>query len=105
MKNDEYCDWCCPPESLEIIHAEDPSRLTASEVIQTGVLCDAIRYMMKFARMTGNESDVPALEQMLADVKEAYNARFFDAWTAKYDNNTMTANLVPLAMLLTHCRG
>lgn len=98
MKHDEYCDWCCPPESPEIIHSKDPVRLTDSEVIHTGLLCDAIGYMIKFARYTGNDADVPAYEQMLAEVRQAYNDKFFDGWTARYSNNTMTANLVPLAM-------
>lgn len=98
MKFDEYRDWCVPPESPELIHSKDPSRLTSSEVIQTGILCDALKYMIRFAGLTGNDADVPAYKAMLEEVKEAYNERFFNSGTASYDNNTVTANLIPLAM-------
>jgi len=98
MKYDEYKDWCVPPESLEIIHSQDPTRITSSELIHTAVLCDVIVKMKKFATLTGNDADIPVYDQMLAEVKAAYNKKFFDEKTARYDNNTMTANLIPLAM-------
>jgi len=98
MKYDEYKDWCVPPESLEIIHSQDSTRITSSELIHTGVLCDVIVKMKKFAALTGNDADIPAYDSMLAEVKGAYNKKFFDEKTARYDNNTMTANLIPLAM-------
>lgn len=97
MKHDEYKDWCVPPESLEMIWSKDPARITSSEVIHTGVLCDVIVRLEKFASMTGNEADIPQYEKLLSEIKEAYNRKFFDEETARYDNNTVTANLIPLA--------
>lgn len=97
MKYDEYKDWCVPPESLEIIHSQDPARITSSEVIHTAVLCDVIVKMKKFAALTGNGEDIPVYDAMLEEVKAAYNKKFFDVKTARYDNNTVTANLMPLA--------
>lgn len=97
MKYDEYRDWCVPPESLELIHSKDPSRQTSSELIHTGVLCDVLGKMIGFASLTGNNADIPAYQSMLAEVKVAFNRKFFDEETARYDNNTVTANLIPLA--------
>ena len=97
MKKDEYKDWCVPPESPEIIHSQDPARITSSEVIQTGILCGTLEKMAHFAQLTGHEEDIPVYEGMLASVKEAYNARFFDPVAARYDNGTLTADLIPLA--------
>ena len=98
MKHDEYRDWCVPPESPEIIHSKDPARITSSEVIHTAVYCDALRLMAKFAGLTGNSGDIPAYEKTLSEVREAYNARFFDPVKAVYDNGTPTSGLVALAM-------
>ena len=96
MRHDEYKDWIVPPESPELIHATDPSRITGSPVLQTGILCGTLDLMMKFARETGNDADVPAYEEMKARVVEAFNREFFDAEKACYDNNTLTANLIPV---------
>ena len=96
MKHDEYKDWIVPPESPELIHATDPSRITNSPVLQTGILVGTLDLMMKFARLTGNDADVPFYEGMKARVVEAYNREFFDPERNCYDNNTLTANLIPV---------
>lgn len=96
MKFDEYRDWVVPPEEPTMIHSKDPNRQTDSEVIQTGILCDAVEKLIKFARYTGNGADVPGYEAVLAEVKKAYNEKFFNSEGGYYSNNTMTANLIPL---------
>ncbi|MBP5272756.1 MAG: family 78 glycoside hydrolase catalytic domain, partial [Clostridia bacterium] len=96
MKKDEYKDWIVPPESPELIHATDPSRITNSPVLQTGILVGTLDLMMKFARLTGNDADVPFYEGMKTRVVEAYNREFFDPERNCYDNNTLTANLIPV---------
>ena len=96
MKHDEYKDWIVPPESPELIHATDSSRITNSPVLQTGILVGTLDLLMKFARMTGNEADVPGYESLKTRVIEAYNRTFFDPGRHCYDNNTLTANLIPV---------
>ena len=96
MKHDEYKDWIVPPESPELIHATDSSRITRSPVLQTGILVGTLDLMVKFARMTGNEADIPGYESLKARVVEAYNREFFDPEHDCYDNNTLTANLIPV---------
>ena len=96
MKHDEYKDWIVPPESPELIHATDPSRITKSPVLQTGILVGTLDLLMRFARLTGNAADIPAYEGLKARVIEAYNREFFDAEHNCYDNNTLTANLIPV---------
>ncbi len=96
MKHDEYKDWIVPPESPTLIHATDPSRITGSPVLQTGILCGTLDLLVKFARMTGNDADIPAYEDLKARVVEAFNREFFHPETASYDNNTLTANLIPV---------
>ena len=96
MKKDEYKDWIVPPESPELIHATDSTRITNSPVLQTGILCGTIDLMVKFARLTGNEADIPGYEALKARVVEAFNREFFDPERNCYDNNTLTANLIPV---------
>lgn len=96
MKKDEYKDWIVPPESPELIHATDPSRITNSPVLQTGILCGTLDLMVRFAQLTGNEGDIPAYAAMKARVVDAFNREFFDPERNCYDNNTLTANLIPV---------
>jgi alpha-L-rhamnosidase len=35
MTKDKYGDWCVPPESLQLIHAKDSSRITDGKLIAT----------------------------------------------------------------------
>lgn len=96
MKKDEYKDWIVPPESPKLIHATDSSRITGSPVLQTGILVGTLELLSEFARLTGNGADVPAYQEMKARVVEAYNREFFDPVRNCYDNNTLTANLIPV---------
>ena len=96
MKHDEYKDWIVPPESPKLIHATDSSRITGSPVLQTGILCGTLDLLVRFARLTGNEADIPAYEAMKARVVEAFNRTFFHPERECYDNNTLTANLIPV---------
>ena len=96
MKKDEYKDWIVPPESPELIHATDSTRITGSPVLQTGILCGTIDLLVKFAEMTGNDADVPFYQGMKDRVVEAFNREFFDPERNCYDNNTLTANLIPV---------
>ena len=35
MTKDNFGDWCMPPESPELIHSKDPSRITEAAVLGT----------------------------------------------------------------------
>ncbi len=95
---DRYGDWCMPPESQELIHSQDPARKTAGPVLSTTMYYSLLNLMTEFATLTGNEQDIPGYEELAAKVKEAYNKRFFDQETARYDNNTVTANILSLQL-------
>lgn len=98
LTKDTYGDWCMPPESQELIHSRDPNRRTAGAVLSTTMYYSLLELMTKFASLTGNEQDITAFEELAAKVKEAYNNRFFDDETARYDNNTVTANILSLQL-------
>ena len=53
MPRDTYGDWCMPPESLEMIHSNDPNRITSATVISTPFYCHLCGKMAKFAEILG----------------------------------------------------
>ena len=95
---DTYGDWCMPPESQELIHSQDPARRTDGAILSTTVYYDLLNKMIKFARLCGQDEDIPVYEALAAKMKEAYNAKFFNKETAQYGNNTVTANILSLRL-------
>ena len=98
MTKDQYGDWCMPPESQELIHSKDPSRKTDGAILSTTVYYDLLNKMIVFARICGQDADIPGYESLAAKMKAAYNARFFNEETAEYGNNTVTANILSLRL-------
>ncbi len=54
--------------------------------------------MQQFATMNGLPADAREYADLAAKIKQAYNDRFFDPETARYSNNTVTANLISLRL-------
>lgn len=97
MPRDQYGDWCVPPESPELIHAKDPSRITDGKLLGTAYYYRILQLMTKFARLQGKEDDARWFDSLAANVKEGFNSTFFHVDSLYYGNNTATANLLPLA--------
>lgn len=98
MPRDTFGDWCMPPESPELIHSNDPSRRTSGEVLGTTMFYGVLRLMEKFAQMNGMSGDAERYASLAEEMKQAYNKKFFDYETARYDNNTVTANILSLRL-------
>jgi len=96
MPRDTYGDWCMPPESLEMIHSNDPSRITAPTVISTPFYCYLCGKMAKFAEVLGFEEDVNFFQQEITTSTVVFNNKYFNRVTGVYANNTVTANILPL---------
>ena len=102
ITKDKYGDWCVPPERLELIHSEDPARKTDGSLIATA-------YMIKILSMMATHDK--QLSQRREALIAAFNRRFLHSRPGSslrpghplypdstyYDNNTATANLLPLA--------
>jgi alpha-L-rhamnosidase len=97
MTKDSYGDWCVPPESPELIHAKDSTRLTDPQLIATAYYYYFLNMMQRFAQLSNNEADIAGFASQAAKVKDAFNKKFYNGTTAQYSNNTVTANLLPLA--------
>ncbi len=102
----KYADWCVPPEKLELIHSQDPARKTDVTLISTAYIIRTLQLMEQW----GCEASYwrPIREQMT----EAFNKQFLTIKRGTslrpghvlypdsiyYGNNTVTANLLPLAL-------
>jgi alpha-L-rhamnosidase len=95
MTKDKYGDWCVPPESKELIHAKDTTRLTSGTLIATAYYYHLLTLMQRFAGLVHEDKDVKMFGDLSVKVKTAFNQRFFH--NKYYDNNTVTANLLPLS--------
>ncbi|MBR4505901.1 MAG: family 78 glycoside hydrolase catalytic domain [Bacteroidales bacterium] len=94
---DTYGDWCVPPESPELIHTRDTNRMTWPANLSTPYYYLYCKLMKGFAAKIGNYADTAYFENEMDSVRSAYNARYLDTHHGCYSNNTVTANLLPLA--------
>lgn len=109
---DKYGDWCVPPEDPKLIHSNDPSRKTDGALIASAYFYKISQMMAKFARLQGFDEDALEWEEDADKVKDAFNKHLLTVkkGTSKakaphilypdsifYGNNTVTANLLPLA--------
>jgi alpha-L-rhamnosidase len=97
ITKDKYGDWCVPPESKELIHSKDPARNTDGVLIATSTYYHMLDLMRGFATVLGKQQDAQAFAAQAAQMKDTFNKKFFSLETLQYGNNTVTANLLPLA--------
>ena len=96
MYRDQYGDWCMPPESPELIHSRDRDRRTRKMVIATPYYCHLTKIMAKFAETLGFVDDAEYFNNEFEVTRDAYNSKYLDRHIWRYDNNTVTANILPL---------
>ncbi|MBR1402288.1 MAG: family 78 glycoside hydrolase catalytic domain [Prevotella sp.] len=111
MPRDKYGDWCVPPESEELIHSKDPRRVTDGTLMGTAYYYRCCKLMAQFAKMQNLADDARFFEQEADMVKDAFNKHFLHVNKGTttvpghllypdntyYGNNTVTANILPLA--------
>lgn len=96
MPRDTYGDWCLPPERQELIHSQDPARITNGTLIGTAFYYYLSCLMARFATLLEQPSDAALFRAQAAELKDAFNKAFFHPEEGCYDNNTVTANILPL---------
>lgn len=101
VTKDKYGDWCVPPESLDLIRSRDSLRNTNGELLATATYYRLLQYMKKFAKLAGKETDIKEYEDLSANISQAFNRKFFNKQRNYYDNNTVTANILPLYFGIT----
>jgi len=96
LTKDKYGDWCVPPEDLHIIRSRDSTRTTDGELIATATYYHLLGIMKKFASLTWRDADEKAFDELRKNIRLAFNRKFYNKEKKCYDNNTVTANLLPL---------
>ena len=96
IHRDTYGDWCMPPESLELIHSNDPKRITDSPLLSTPFYCYLCGKMAKFAAVLNLSDDIQYFHEEIANATVAFNQKYFNYTHCYYGNNTVTANILPL---------
>ena len=98
MPRNSYGDWCVPPESQTLIHSKDPKRRTDGTLIGTAYFAHDLSLMARSAHLLGKTDDAKRYAALAEDVKKAFNRRFFNAKTGRYDNGTQTSSVLPLRL-------
>ena len=111
IRADKYGDWCVPPESPELIHSKDPARVTDGVLIGSAYYYHLLGKLKAFAVIAGHEADTIVYNRERQSLLEAFNRKYLHVSRGTshqpehilypdsifYDNNTVTANLLPLA--------
>jgi alpha-L-rhamnosidase len=97
MDKDKYGDWCVPPESLELIRSKDPARMTDGQLLSSAFYYQLLNIMKKFAVIANADADITHYDDLAQRIKKAFNAKFLNTEKNYYANNTVTANVLPLA--------
>lgn len=93
---DVFGDWCLPPESLELIHSNDPSRKPDGRIISTAKFYHILRLMAEFAEIANQPQDSDAYLTTAEELHAGLNRHLFDYEKGCYGNNAVTGNLIPL---------
>ena len=96
LTKDTYGDWCMPPESPELIHSQDPARITDRALLSTAFYVRLSRMMAGFAPIAGYPQDAAFFSAEAEASARAFNARWWNEAEGCYDNNTVTANILAL---------
>lgn len=94
---DAYGDWCVPPENLEMIWTNDPKRKTSPMLLGSAYLYYDLKLMSFYSEIAERPGDKAYFDNKASEIKEAINKVLFDRKTAKYENNSMTSSILPLA--------
>ena len=94
---DNYGDWCVPPESLELIWSKDPGRITDGGLLASAYYYYCLKLMKGYAEQLQLKEDAGQYESIARRVLLAFNKKFYNSDQKSYANNTVTANLLPLA--------
>ncbi|WP_295119462.1 family 78 glycoside hydrolase catalytic domain [uncultured Chitinophaga sp.] len=101
MTKDKYGDWCVPPEDLKMIRSSDSTRTTNGALIASATYYNLLGLMEKFAAISGNNADIADYRELKRMVNQAFHNKFYNAQKKWYDNNTVTANMLPLYFGMT----
>ena len=81
------------------------SRNTPVPLVATAHYYMTVMYLIKAARMVGNEFDVRYYSSLAHDIMVAFNKRFLDSNTAQYGTGSQASNALPIFLQMTQSTG
>lgn len=93
VTRDRYGDWCVPPERPDMIHSEDPRRITDGSLISTAYMVRVLGLMERFAARLGLQQDAQRWSALKDKSAKAFAPRFL----TEPDSLTATAAVLTLA--------
>ncbi|MHB8854499.1 MAG: glycoside hydrolase family 78 protein [Ignavibacteriaceae bacterium] len=104
LPKDQYGDWCMPPENLEVIHSNDPKRITPGDFIGSAYFYYCLNLMGKYAHLLNKNEDANEFGTLAGKVRDAINNTYLNKDSLPtgqaglyYANNTVTANALALS--------
>ncbi len=97
MPKNTYGDWCVPPEKPELIHSQDPARVTQGALLSTAYYYKMLELVGGYAKLLGKADDVKELDALAGVVRDAFLKAYYRADSGKFDNGTQTSSVLPLA--------
>ncbi len=74
------------------------SKLTTMGLTATAIYHADLQALARIARLLGQDEEASGFESHAAEVRDTFNAAFFDAATGRYDTGSQTAQAMPLAL-------
>lgn len=97
MPKNTYADWCVPPEKPELIHSQDPTRVTAGALLSTAYYYHMLELMSRYAKLAGQTADIGEYQTLANTVKAAFLREYYKSGEAMFANGTQTSSILPLA--------
>lgn len=72
------------------------SQLTSNGVTATAIYYYDVKLMAEMARLLNKNADAEQYERLAADIRKAFNEKYYNAEGGYYDRNSQTANAMPL---------
>lgn len=101
IDRDSYGDWCVPPESPELIHSQDPARITETTFLASVFFYHDLKLMQQYARQLDRAEDATRFADMAQRLQKAINDTYYDSMAGQYSNGSQTSSVLPLAFGLT----
>jgi alpha-L-rhamnosidase len=104
ITKDSYGDWCVPPATIEAAVGQNADVKNPSKLISTAFYYHFMDMMIKFADLTGHQSDIVDFQLLKSKLRKGFNEAFYDS-AGFYGTNKMTDNILPLSFGLVDAQN
>jgi alpha-L-rhamnosidase len=96
IAQDQFGDWCSPPESKELIHTKQEWRKTPKEILATTYYYYILNLQARFAEILDKPEDKQTFLKEAAIIYKSFNDKLYDIKGGFYGNGSQTSQVLPL---------